>query len=203
MLFVITAPSGAGKTTLWKRTITQVPNLKFSISHTTRKPRQGEVDGKDYYFVSDEVFDELIKKGAFVEWAWVYGNRYGTSWAEIERAKKDSVDLIIEIDQQGAKQLKKALPEAILIFILPPSLASLRERLNLRGTDTEEEITRRLKIASDEISEYYAFDYIIINDDLEDAVRKLTSIITAERSKVKVMEPSIRKLLGGKGMVND
>ena len=195
ILFVITAPSGAGKTSLCWAVIKQAPGLSFSVSHTTRPPRPGEREGIDYHFVNNETFDRMIKEDRFLEWANVYGNRYGTSREEVERAKREGVDLLIEIDRQGARQIRAKFPEAVGVFVVPPSLETLRQRLVARGTDNPKEIEKRLAIATDELNDYLLFDYAIINDDFEKATLNLKSIICAERNKVKRQEKKLHKIL--------
>lgn len=193
--FVISAPSGAGKTSLCKRLLERDDKLSFSVSHTTRKPRPGEVHGVDYYFVDEAEFDEMVTKGEFLEWANVYGRKYGTSKKEIERAKREGVDLLIEIDCQGAQQLRQTLPEAVGIFIVPPSLTALWERLSARGTESEEEINKRLSIATRELADYKNFKYAVINDDFDKAVEELEAIVKAERCRVPRREAFIKKML--------
>lgn len=197
ILFVISAPSGAGKTSLCKKLLERDEKLSFSVSHTTRKPRPGEVHGVDYYFVEEAQFAEMIQRGEFLEWADVYGRKYGTSKKEIERAKREKVDLLIEIDCQGAEQLRRTLPEAVGIFIVPPSLQALRERLSARGTESEEEINKRLSIAAKELADYKNFKYAVINDDFDKAVAELEAIVTAERCRIPRREAFIKKILKG------
>jgi len=195
ILFVITAPSGAGKTSLCWAVIKRVPGLSFSVSHTTRPPRPGEREGVDYYFVNDETFDRMIKEDRFLEWANVYGNRYGTSREEVERARRKGVDLLIEIDRQGARRIRTKFPDAVGVFVAPPSLETLRQRLIARGTDTSKEIEKRLAIAAEELSDYSLFDYVVINDDFEMAASNLKSIVWAERNKVTRQEKTLRKVV--------
>lgn len=183
LLLIISSPSGAGKTTLCKRLRAEFPDLRFSVSHTTRKARPSESDGKDYHFVDTESFERMIGDGAFAEWARVHGNLYGTSLREIEIAKTTSAGLLFDIDYQGARQLKAHLPSAAGIFILPPSFAELERRLRGRGTEDEQTVRRRLSNAHHEIEHYAIFDYVVINDELERAYTELCGIVHAERCK--------------------
>lgn len=183
LLLIISSPSGAGKTTLCKRLRAEFPDLRFSVSHTTRRARPSECDGKDYHFVDTESFERMIGDGAFAEWARVHGNLYGTSLREIEIAKTTSAGLLFDIDYQGARQLKAHLPSAAGIFILPPSFAELERRLRGRGTEDEQTVRRRLSNAHHEIEHYAIFDYVVINDELERAYTELCGIVHAERCK--------------------
>jgi guanylate kinase len=182
LLLIISSPSGAGKTTLTSRLRQQVPGLKFSVSHTTRKARKGETDGREYHFTSRETFERLIQLDEFLEWAEVHGNLYGTSRKEVENARNER-GLIFDIDHQGARQIKCRYPEAVAIFILPPSMASLEGRLRGRASEDEETVQRRFRVAKTEIEHYGQFDYLLVNDDLEDATVNLTSIFRAEECK--------------------
>lgn len=185
LLLILSSPSGAGKTTLTRRLRERFPTLRFSVSHTTRTPRAGEVEGKDYYFVDRTQFDELIERDAFLEWAHVHGNCYGTSLAEIERAKSDPScgGIIFDIDHQGARQIRAKVPDAIAVFILPPSMIELERRLRGRASDSEEAVRKRFAVAHAEIEHYGLFDYLVVNDDLENAFRHLEGIVLAERSR--------------------
>ena len=181
LLIVISAPSGTGKTTLTRMLLEEFPHMEFSVSFTTRPPRPGEVNGKDYWFVSKEEFLKRIEEGDFLEWAEVYGNLYGTSKSQVLKALNEGKDVLLDIDPQGALQVKENFPDAVLIFILPPSLKELERRLRKRGTDSEEVIEKRLKIAREEIRRAPLYDYIVVNDSLEVAYGRLKSIITAEK----------------------
>ena len=183
-LFIITAPSGAGKTSLVKELLSADPNLQLSISYTTRPPRPGEVDGKDYHFVALETFMTMLEKGEFLESAEVYGNRYGTSQTWIERETALGKDILLEIDWQGAAQVRKLLPQAIGIFILPPSLDTLRYRLKNRSQDSDEVIERRMQSAREDISHVSEFEYVIINNDFKEAVQDLLATVRASRLTV-------------------
>lgn len=182
-LVVVSAPSGTGKTTLCHRAIAALERVRFSVSHTTRKRRRGEVDGRDYYFVEQPVFRRMVERNEFLEWAHVYGNLYGTSVAEVERAAADGVDLIVEIDVQGARQIIEKRPDAVSVFVLPPSMAVLEARLRGRGTDSDEAIAKRLEEARVELSEAGLYQYWIVNDTLDAAVAELIAVVTAERCR--------------------
>ncbi|MBA2847821.1 guanylate kinase [Thermosulfuriphilus ammonigenes] len=179
---VISAPSGAGKTTLIRQLLRLEKNLIFSVSHTTRSPRPGEVEGKDYYFVSREEFESLVAAGAFLEWAEVHGNLYGTSMEKIREHLDSGRDVVLDIDVQGARQVRKKMGlEAALIFILPPSWSELERRLRSRGTEDEASLRRRLDAARQEIQAASEFDYLVLNDRFDRALSALRSILTAER----------------------
>ncbi len=183
-LFVISAPSGAGKTTLLKQVMGQIAGLVFSISHTTRQPRPGEQDGVDYHFISRAAFAEMIDKERFLEYAEVHDNLYGTSIDAIGMQLSDGLDVVLDIDVQGAAILrKKGQPEATHIFISPPNLAELERRLRGRGTESEETVKVRLKNAAIEMQAAAAYEYLIINDDIDEAANLLKSIILAERAR--------------------
>ncbi len=184
IVFIVSAPSGAGKTTLCRAALERVDNLQFSVSYTTREPRPGEVEGRDYFFVSREKFLEMVQKGEFVEWAEVHGNLYGTSRAYIEDVLAQGKDLLLDIDTQGAWQIKDSGIEAVFVFILPPNMETLEQRLRSRATEQEDTIKRRLSAAKKEIGDYKMYDYVIINNKLEEAVEDLVGIIRAERLKI-------------------
>jgi guanylate kinase len=185
LLLILSSPSGAGKTTLTRMLQERFPELRFSVSHTTRSPRANEADGRDYHFVTRERFCELVSEEAFVEWAEVHGNLYGTSLAEIERARATAGcrGMIFDIDYQGARQIRAKVHDAIGVFILPPSMVELERRLRGRASDSEEVIARRFQAAKREIDHYALFDYVIMNDDLKGAFEHLAAIVLAERSK--------------------
>jgi guanylate kinase len=180
-IFIICAPSGAGKTSLVAELLRRDRNARLSVSHTTRAPRPGEQDGRDYHFVSRPAFEAMIERGEFLESADVHGNLYGTSQGWIDEQRAGDVDIVLEIDWQGAQQVRKLIAEAIGIFILPPSLAALRRRLNDRGQDSPAVIERRLQAAQGEITHLAEFDYVIINHNFDDAVEDLVSIVRAAR----------------------
>jgi guanylate kinase len=185
LLLILSSPSGAGKTTLTRKLRENFPSLRFSVSHTTRSPRANEVDGKDYHFISREEFDELVAKDAFVEWAHVHGNCYGTSRSEIERARVEPgcSGMIFDIDYQGARQIRAKEPEVVAVFILPPSMHELERRLRGRNSDADDVVRRRFAAAKVEIEHYGFFDYLVVNDDIENAFRHLEGIVLAERSR--------------------
>lgn len=185
-LFIISAPSGTGKTTILNRILSDLQGVGFSVSHTTREPRPGEVDGKDYFFVNRAVFQTMQEQDDFLEHAEVHGNLYGTSKAVIDNLLQEGKDVILDIDVQGARQIRqKGVMQAVFIFIAPPSLADLEKRLTSRGTDSEPVITTRLQNARSELADMDMYDYIIVNDEIENGVEVLRSIIIAERSKAK------------------
>jgi guanylate kinase len=180
-LFVVVAPSGAGKTTLVNALLEKEPNISLSISYTTREPRAGEVDGRDYHFVSRGTFEKMIESGDFLEYAVVYGNYYGTSRRWIEKELAGDHDVLLEIDWQGAAQLRVLFANMVGIFILPPSLAELRKRLESRGKDSAETIARRMASAREDVSHVLEFEYIIVNERFEAALTDLNSIVRAAR----------------------
>lgn len=180
-LYIVAAPSGAGKTSLVTRTVETTPGVELSVSHTTRSPRPHEQEGVHYYFVDVEVFQGLIEQQAFLEYAQVFDNLYGTSRDAVVRRLRMGMDVILEIDWQGARQVSQLMPESRSIFVLPPSLDSLRRRLERRGEDSGEVIERRMRDAVHDMSRYHEFDYVVINDDFELALEALRSIIVANR----------------------
>jgi len=180
-LFVVSAPSGAGKTSLVRRAISELDQLSVSISHTTRGIRPGEVDGEDYHFVDRDAFEQMIDAGQFLEYANVFGNYYGTSVDVVKAMLAKGIDVILEIDWQGAEQVRQSLPEAVSIFILPPSREALIERLTSRGQDSEEVIQRRTAEAVDEMNQHHHADFLIINDDFDEALNELKAVIVARR----------------------
>jgi guanylate kinase len=184
ILFILSAPSGAGKTTLSRHILGRIPDLNLSISYTTRTPRPGEIDGKDYHFIDEARFVQLRAEGAFAEWAQVHGFLYGTARAPLDDALSYGRDFLLDIDVQGAQQLKAAYPEAVSVFVLPPSWGELENRLRSRGTDREEVIARRLQRAREETQELGSYDYLIVNDHVERATSLLIALIQAERIRV-------------------
>ena len=181
-LFIVSAPSGAGKSSLIAALLADTPkDMQVSVSHTTRKPRPGESHGQHYYFVSVEEFKTLITENAFLEWAEVFGNYYGTSRRVIEQALADGIDVFLDIDWQGAQQIKQQMPEAVGIFILPPSREALEQRLKGRGQDSAEVIASRMEKAVSEMSHYHEYDFIIVNDQFEQALGDLRAIIRSQR----------------------
>ncbi|MBI5847100.1 MAG: guanylate kinase [Nitrospirae bacterium] len=179
-LFIVSAPSGAGKTTICKKIVDSLDNVKTSVSYTTRSPRQGEVNNEDYSFVGEKKFRSMIQKGEFVEWAEVHGNLYGTSRKRLEKIINEGFDVILDIDTQGAKQIKKTYGNGVFIFILPPSITELRARLEKRMSNTKEDMERRMKRASEEIRAYKMYDYVIVNDLLKSSLVKFEAIVVAE-----------------------
>jgi guanylate kinase len=180
-VIVISAPSGTGKTTLARRLMESVPGLAFSVSHTTRPPRAGEKNGRDYYFVSEKQFRGMVQRREFVEWANVFGRFYGTSRRQILRAQAAGRDILLDIDVQGHRQLKRRLPEAVSIFVLPPSFRALSLRLRRRSGDSRESIARRLRDSRREIDSWKEYDYLLVNDRLSHAVEGLAAIVKATR----------------------
>lgn len=194
-LFVIAAPSGAGKTSLVRELLAREPNLRVCVSHTTRRQRPNEVDGRDYHFVSVERFRELIAADGFLEYAPVFDNFYGTSRAALDAAFGAGYDVILEIDWQGARQVRSRAPDCSSIFVLPPSRDALEQRLRNRRTDSEEVIARRLRDAVDDMSHYAEFDHVVVNDDFEAALADLRRIVAGEAADLRADRPSLRPLL--------
>ena len=194
-VFIISAPSGSGKSTLTRELVREVDHLRFSISYTTRPPRGAERNGEDYFFVTREEFDERARCGEFLEHAEVFGNRYGTHRSELDRAAAEGVDLVLDIDVQGARQLKGKLPAAISIFILAPSRDVLEKRLRARSQDADSVIERRLRDAAEEIRNYSLYDYVLVNREVAASVDILKSIVKAARSRRERMEEQIRPIL--------
>ncbi len=190
-LFVIAAPSGAGKTTLVKALMTRNPDLRFSISYTTRPKRRNEAHGVDYLFVDKDEFDRLRAEGALIESAEVFDNFYGTSREQVEKHLGDGHHVILEIDWQGAQQVRAAMPDCVTVFILPPSRDELERRLRSRGTDSDEVIARRLRDALSDMSHWHEFDYVIFNDDLDQAVADLEAVLTDHGEKSTTTNPAV------------
>ncbi len=188
VLFVVSAPSGAGKTTLCTEVVASVPRLWYSISYTTRQPRPGEQDGREYRFVDEPLFRDMVQRNDFVEWATVHGHLYGTPRSALSEKLEEATDVLLEIDVQGAKQIKKAYPDAVFVFILPPSIDALEQRLQQRAGDAPDEIQRRLQKAREEVWSYRDSYYIVKNDDFKQASSELESIIVAERIKTKRLD---------------
>jgi guanylate kinase len=194
-VFIISAPSGSGKSTLVHRLLASDPGLLFSISYTTRPPRLAETDGIDYKFISRKDFEDRLARGEFLEYAEVFGHYYGTNRETFESAIHQGKDLVLDIDVQGARQLKVAIPEAISIFVLPPSRDILEQRLRSRSQDTEEVIQRRLRGAAEEVRNYTQYDYVLINREIQEASARLASIVEAERLRKARMEEEVRPIL--------
>lgn len=197
MLIVVSGPSGVGKGTLCNILLSRVENLFMSISATTRPPRAGEIDGVNYVFMSHESFEDKIAKGQFLEWAKVYNNYYGTPKETVSKKLSEGKDVILEIDIQGAAQVKNNCPEGIFIFISPPSIDELKKRIIKRGSDTEDSIELRMECAREEMEASLGYDYIVLNDDLDKAALMLQSIVLAERCKVSRNRNKLQAIKGG------
>jgi len=196
LIFIISAPSGTGKTTLLRKVMEQLPGLHFSVSYTTRSPRANEREGEDYHFVSPSIFQEMVERDEFLEWAEVLGNRYGTARVNMKTLEEEGRDLLLDIDTQGAKKVIEKMDHAVLIYILPPSLKALQKRLVNRGLDSPVMIQFRLENARKDIDEAHGYHYLIVNEKIEDSVEMLKSIIIAERcrkSKNTTLEEKKRK----------
>ncbi len=187
LLFIVSAPSGAGKTTLVERLVEHVPHLKMSRSYTSRAARAGETDGVDYNFVTRERFEAMVSVGEFLEWADVFGNLYGTSAADAERVLDSGADLVLVIDVQGARKVRRRGIETTAVFVMPPSFEVLERRLRGRSQDADDAVARRLQIAREEVAAFVEYDFVVINDELTTAVDRLRSIVLAERTRLKRM----------------
>jgi guanylate kinase len=196
LLFIVSAPSGTGKTTLVERLVQRVPNLQMSRSYTSRPARPGERDSVDYNFISRERFDAMVREGAFLEWADVFGNYYGTSAADTEALLVAGKDVVLVIDVQGARQVRSRGIETVGIFVLPPSADVLEQRLRGRSKDSEDQIRKRLDVACEEVSDFVQYEYVVVNDELETAVNRLEAIVRAERGRVKVMRRQAETIIG-------
>jgi guanylate kinase len=197
ILFVVSSPSGGGKGTLIQRVLKQVPSLGYSVSFTTRGPRSGEVNGREYFFITAERFEEMVVRGEFLEWAHVHGKLYGTARAQVNREIAAGRDIILEVDVQGAASVRSLMADSVSIFILPPSFAVLKQRLEARGTDSQQELELRLRNAAVELQDYSAFQYIILNDDLDQAANQMTAIVHAERARLSRQEALVKRLVAG------
>jgi guanylate kinase len=195
LLFIVSAPSGTGKTTLVERLVQVLPNLRMSRSYTSRVARAGERDGVDYHFISRDAFEARIREQAFLEWADVFGNYYGTSAFDVEQQMKAGQDVVLVIDVQGARQVKRRGIDHTAIFVLPPSFDVLEQRLRGRSKDTEEQMQRRLMTARGEASSYLDYDYVVVNDDLDSTVIRLQEIIAAERSRTHRMRGAAETII--------
>ncbi len=194
-LFIVAAPSGAGKTSLVKALVERMADVCLSISHTTRAKREGEIDGQDYFFVSQDEFAQMRDAGAFLESAMVFDNWYGTLSATVDEQLCQGNDVILEIDWQGAQQVRKNHPECVGVFILPPSRDTLEQRLRGRGQDDDTIIARRMRDAKSEMSHYIEFDYVIVNDDFDQALKELSAIISAQRNSIRIQKQKQQALL--------
>jgi guanylate kinase len=195
VLYVVSSPSGGGKGTLIRRMLDVVTDLSYSVSYTTRAPRNGEVNGREYFFVDREQFQSMVAAGAFLEWANVHGNLYGTAKDQVISETSAGHDIVLEVDVQGADSVRKLGLDSVSIFILPPSLETLRQRLITRGADSPEELAVRLRNAPEELKQYIAFDYIIFNDEIERASTQLAAIISAERARRSRQEGLVREVI--------
>ena len=195
LLFIVSAASGTGKTTLVERLVQRVPNLCLSRSYTSRAARPGEQHGVDYNFISRPRFEEMARAGEFLEWADVFGNYYGTCAADTERCLANGQDIVLVIDVQGAKQVRSSGVESVGIFVLPPSAEILEQRLRGRSKDAEVEIGKRLDAARREVGEFASYEYAVVNDELDGAVERLRAIVLAERARVKAMRPTAENII--------
>jgi guanylate kinase len=195
MLVIVSSPSGGGKGTLIRRVLKAVPNVGYSVSFTTRPPRAGEINARDYFFISEEKFREMVERREFLEWAHVHAHFYGTGRAQVEKELKERRDIILEIDVQGAESVRRLVPSAVGVFILPPSFEILRERLVARGSEQASTLALRLGNARSEVEHYREFDYVIINDDAERAAAQLASVIYAERARRERQEQAAEEVL--------
>ena len=195
LLFIVSAPSGAGKTTLVERLVEQMPNLKMSRSYTSRPTREGETDGVDYNFVSRERFEAMIAAGDFLEWADVFGNLYGTCANDTERFLADGIDVVLVIDVQGARKVRACGVETTTVFVMPPSFEELEQRLRGRSKDSEEAIQRRLQVARAEVAAFADYDYVVVNDELTAAVDRLRSIVVAKRATLERMRENAKSIV--------
>ena len=195
LLFIVSAPSGTGKTTLVERLVQVVPRLRLSRSYTSRAARAGEQDGVDYNFIGREQFEAMTAENAFLEWADVFGNYYGTGSADTEEFLAAGEDVVLVIDVQGARQVRGRGIETVGVFVLPPSAGVLESRLRGRSKDTEEQILRRLAVARTEVGEFAQYEYVVVNDDLDGAVNRMRAIVMAERARVKAMRGEAEKII--------
>ncbi len=195
ILFVVSSPSGGGKGTLIQRVLNEVSNLSYSVSFTTRAPRNGEVDGREYFFVTPERFKEMTAAEEFLEWAHVHGKLYGTARLQVAREISAGRDIILEVDVQGAASVRGLMADSVSIFILPPSFEVLRQRLQARGTDSPDELDLRLRNAPKELEDYSAFQYLIINDDVDRAADQMIAIVNAERTRLSRQEARVKRVV--------
>jgi len=194
-LFVVSAPSGAGKTTVVERLVQTTPGLRMSRSYTSRPARPGETDGVDYHFVSRERFDAMVAGDQFLEWAEIFGNRYGTSTVDTERALHEGADLVLVIDVQGARQVRRHRLPVVSVFVLPPSYEVLQQRLRGRSKDSEEQMRRRLEVAREEVNAVSEYDYVVVNDEIDACVERIRAIVLAERARRDTMEADVASIV--------
>ena len=194
-VFVLSAPSGTGKSTLAKQLVKHVEDLNFSVSYTTRKPRPGEVDGKDYFFVDDATFDAMVAADGLVEWVQVYERRYGTGRAWMQEKLESGVDILLDIETHGARRVHQAIPDAVMVFLLPPSSRELAARLRGRGDESDEQVRIRLEYAQHELAQWDSYDYLVVNDTVEQAYRRLESIIIATRCRRERMAATAQRIM--------
>lgn len=196
-VFVLSGPSGTGKSTLARKLVQQVPDLVFAVSHTTRPPRPGEVDGVDYFFVDEAAFDALLAQGRLAEWVKIYGHRYGLSRDWLGRQRETGKDVLMDLDTEGARTLRRAVPDAVTVLLLPPSAQELDRRLRGRGTEGPGQLRLRLRKARDEMARYPEYDYLVVNASVDQACADLQAIIRASRSRRERMAAVVRKILDG------
>ena len=195
ILFVVSSPSGGGKGTLIQRVLKKVPNLSYSVSFTTRAPRNGEVNGREYFFVTPEQFQVMVAANEFLEWAHVHSKQYGTARQQVGREISEGRDIILEVDVQGAASVRALMADSVSIFILPPSFEVLKQRLQARGTDSPEELDLRLRNAPTELKDYSAFQYVILNDDVDRAANQMAAIVHAERARLSRQEAQVKRVV--------
>ena len=195
LLYVVSSPSGGGKGTLIRRVLDVVPNLSYSVSYTTRAPRNGEVNGREYFFVNRDQFEKMVTAGEFLEWANVHGHLYGTARRQVTEEVASGIDIVLEVDVQGAASVRSLGLDSVSVFILPPSLETLRSRLIARGTDSPEQLAVRMRNAPEELSQYSTFDYVIFNDKVDSAATELAAIVVAERARRERQEPLVHDVI--------
>ena len=195
VLYVVSSPSGGGKGTLIRRMLDVVPDLSYSVSYTTRAPRNGEVNGREYFFVDPNQFERMVAASEFLEWANVHGHLYGTARRQVTEEVMSGTDIVLEVDVQGAASVKSLGLDSVSVFILPPSLETLRNRLIARGTDSAEQLAVRLRKAPEELSQYATFDYVIVNDEVDRAAAQLAAIIVAERARRTRQERLVKEVI--------
>lgn len=194
-LFVISAPSGTGKTTLIRRLLQRVADLDFSVSFTTRSQRETEADGVDYHFVDEARFEDMLESGELLEWAVVHGKRYGTSARLVDESLAQGHDVLLDVDTQGAASVKQRRDEAVMVFIMPPDYGALKARLRSRGLQTEDDMARRLRNAKEEVERYVQYEYVVVNENLDEALTKVEGIVLCHRSRRRRMESDCRRII--------